>query len=68
MILVGQRSLRRAICEFLTHAHSERNHRAWALTDQPADRLRTGTSVCRRQRPGGMLSFYYGWLSSGPAK
>jgi putative transposase len=28
IILVGQGSLRRAICEFVTHYHSERNHQA----------------------------------------
>ena len=62
MILVGQGSLRRAICEFLTHYHSERNHQGLGnrLMQPGSTALPTGTSGCRRQRLGGMLSFYYG--------
>ena len=62
MILVGQGSLRRAICEFLTHYHSERNHQRLGnrLIQPGPTAVPTGTSVCRRQRLGGMLSFYYG--------
>ena len=60
MILVGQGSLRRAICEFLTHYHSERNHQGLGnrLIQPGPTALPISTSVCRRQRLGGMLSFY----------
>jgi putative transposase len=61
MILVGEASLRRAIDEFIVHYHSERNHQGLGneLIREPD---RDGTAdrpVRRRQRLGGMLSFYY---------
>jgi hypothetical protein len=61
MILVGEASLRRAIDEFIVHCHSERNHQGLGneLIREPD---RDGTAdrpVRRRQRLGGMLSFYY---------
>ena len=61
MIIVGQASLRRAVAEYMDHYHWERNHQglgnmliyrngALAANDGP---------ICRRQRLGGMLNFYY---------
>jgi hypothetical protein len=44
------------------HYHSERNHQGLGnrLIQPEPTALPTGRSVCRRQRLGGMLSFYYG--------
>ena len=61
MIFVGQAALRRAVTEFIAHYHRERNHqglRNRLIQSEPGS-LATGASVCRRERLGGMLSFYY---------
>jgi hypothetical protein len=61
MILVGQASLRRAVTEFVVHYHGERNHQGLGnrlILPEPSS-LGGGASVCRRQRLGGMLNFYY---------
>jgi putative transposase len=62
MIFVGQASLRRAISEFIAHYHIERNHQGIEnRLIQPVSTLAMATAqVRRRQRLGGMLSFYYG--------
>jgi len=62
MIFVGQASLRRAIGEFIAHYHMERNHQGLEnQLIQPVPRLAVAVAqVCRLQRLGGMLSFYYG--------
>jgi putative transposase len=62
MIFVGQASLRRAIGEFIAHYHLERNHQGLGnRLIRPAATLQTPSAqVHRRQRLGGMLSFYYG--------
>ncbi len=60
MIVVGQASLRRAIAEYMTHFHEERNHQGLG------NRLIRGfpvvaandASIHRRTRLGGMLSYY----------
>ena len=61
MIFVGQRSLRRAICEFLAHYHAERNHQG--LGNRPIQSRPIASapveSIRRRQRLGGMLNFYH---------
>jgi len=61
MILIGQGSLRGAISEFLVHYHSERNHQGLGnrLIQPQARALTPGELILRRQRLGGMLSFYY---------
>jgi transposase InsO family protein len=61
MILIGQGALRRSITEFVLHYHHERNHQGLRnQLIQPEQRsLGVGSSVCRRERLGGMLSFYY---------
>ena len=61
MILVGQGALRRAVTEFVAHYHCERNHQGLRnRLIQPQQRsLATDASVCRHERLGGMLSFYY---------
>jgi len=61
LILFGESSLRRAVHEFLTHYHRDRNHQG--LGNQlivPDTHLAAfGGSVRRRERLGGMLNYYY---------
>ncbi len=61
MILLGERHLRKAVREYVTHYHGERNHQG--LDNQLIESLRTDTltkgAVRRRERLGGMLSYYY---------
>jgi putative transposase len=61
MIFFGQASLRHAIREFMAHYHGERNHQGLdnqLLRPLAADRKITA-SVSRRQRLGGILSYYH---------
>jgi putative transposase len=61
MIFVGQPSLRRAITEYLTHYHNERNHQGLEnglIRLGPRAAANDGT-VHRRPRLGGMLNYYY---------
>lgn len=61
MILFGENSLRKAIAEFLTHYHFERNHQGLGnrlIGPLPTELNMTGT-LQRRQRLGGMLNYYY---------
>ena len=61
MILLGERHLRKAVREYVTHYHGEKNHQG--LDNQLIESLRTDTltkgAVRRRERLGGMLSYYY---------
>jgi transposase InsO family protein len=60
LILFGERHLRRAITEFVTHYHGERNHQGIGNElIQPLERAEGQGSVRRRQRIGGMLNYYY---------
>ena len=60
VIPLGERHLRRTMAEFVAHYHGERNHQGLdneliaPLQQQPVCGL-----VRRRQRLGGILSFYY---------
>ena len=59
MILFGERSLRRAICEFVEHYHHERNHQG--LGNQllfPTAKI-PGDALACRPRLGGLLKYYY---------
>jgi hypothetical protein len=61
MIFFGERSLRRAAREFISHYHGERNHQA--LDNKLIDPQRPigeaeGDIECR-ERLGGMLRYYY---------
>ena len=61
MVLFGERSLRRALSEYEIHYLRERNHQGCdnRLLELPnVVDLHTGT-IKRRERLGGMLSFYY---------
>ena len=53
-------SLRRAIKQYVTHYHRERNHQG--LDNQLVERLSRITHdgvICRHERLGGMLNYYY---------
>ena len=61
MIFFGEESLRTAIRNFIAHYHHERNHQGLAnqlISPEPGHLSNTG-KVERRQRLGGMLSYYY---------
>ena len=60
VILLGERHLRRTVSEFVAHYHGERNRQG--LGNELIDRLQQQPAcglVRRRQRLGGILSFYY---------
>jgi hypothetical protein len=61
LILVGERSLRRAVGEFVMHYHHERNHQgrhnALLCPEAPSPR-RDGPVECRH-RLGGLLKYYH---------
>jgi len=63
LILFGEGSLRRALDQYLTHYHHERNHQGKGndlLDPIPADRVGQSTgTIDRRKRLGGLLNFYY---------
>ena len=61
MIFFGERSLRRAVAEFVTHYHRERNRQGLRnrLIEPPPDiGSKTGPVECR-ERLGGLLRYYY---------
>jgi transposase InsO family protein len=60
MIFVGQGSLRRAVAEYMTHYHAERNHQGLdnRLITPKAIAAKDG-AILRHARLGGMLNFYY---------
>ena len=61
MILFGERALRTAVSQFVSHYLKERNHQGLAnriINPEPGCGQRTG-AVERRQRLGGMLNYYY---------
>jgi len=61
VIFVGQASLRRAIKEFVSHYHIERNHQGLQNQLIRADSGVEKNSGIVRSRPrlGGILNFYY---------
>ena len=60
IIPLGERHLRRAVSNYVTHYHRERNHQGLnnALLNPPAAANENGR-VRRRQRLGGLLSYYH---------
>jgi putative transposase len=61
MIFIGEASLRYALTQYLSHYHAERNHQGLdneLIAPESAVRGPTG-QVNRRERLGGMLSYYY---------
>ena len=61
VILFGERSLRRALSEYVDHFHAERNHQGRGnvlLFPRGDDRQREGPVRCR-ERLGGLLRYYH---------
>jgi putative transposase len=61
VILFGERSLRRALSNFVNHFHAERNHQGKGnvlLFPRVTDRQREGPVRCH-ERLGGLLHYYY---------
>jgi putative transposase len=61
MILFGDKSLRNAAQEFVSHYHAERNHQGLDnRIIEPGDELRCTTGkIAFRERLGGILRYYY---------
>ena len=60
LILFGDHSLRRAIREFVTHYHQERNHQGLGNRLIVSDLVsNTSGSIHCRERLGRMLNYYY---------
>jgi transposase InsO family protein len=61
VILFGERSLRRALSEYVEHFHAERNHQGRGnvlLFPRGANIRRDGSVQCR-ERLGGLLRYYH---------
>jgi hypothetical protein len=61
VILFGERSLRRALSDYVDHFHAERNHQGKGnilLFPRATDRQREGPVRCR-ERLGGLLRYYH---------
>ena len=61
VILFGERSLRRALSDYVEHFHAERNHQGKGnvlLFPRVTDRQREGPVRCR-ERLGGLLRYYH---------
>jgi hypothetical protein len=61
MMFFGQTSLRHAITQYLAHYHDERNHQGLdnRLLRPSGVMGKLRAPVKRRERLGGMLSYYY---------
>ena len=61
IILFGERSLRRALCEYVEHYHAERNHQGKdnVLLFSRYTSLRRAGHVQCRERLGGLLRYYH---------
>jgi Integrase core domain. len=60
LLLFGEHSLRRALREFVTHYHQERNHQGLGNRLIVSDLVsETSGAIRRRERLGGMLNYYY---------
>ena len=62
LILFGEKSLRRAVTEYVEHFHQERNHQGLGnqipFPSQPRSSLNTGLIV-KSERLGGLLKYYH---------
>jgi len=61
MIFFGEDSLRRAVREYLSHYHAERNHQGLGnaiIAPVPCPSRTVGRVRCR-ERLGGMLRYYH---------
>ena len=61
MIFFGEKSLRRAVGEYLEHYHAERNHQGLGnRLIKPSNEVRSANGEIRcRERLGGLLHYYY---------
>jgi hypothetical protein len=64
LVLLGERHLHLAVAEYLEHYHVERNHqgldnRLITTTSLAATPANDNSPVVRRERLGGLLSFYH---------
>jgi putative transposase len=61
MIFFGERSLRRAVSEFLDHYHAERNHQGLdnKIIQPDATVGSSAGQIKCRERLGGLLKYYY---------
>ena len=61
MILLGEHHLRRAVREYVSHNHGERNHQGLdnKLIESLGKDTLTQGPIQPRERLGGMLSYYY---------
>jgi hypothetical protein len=60
VIPLGERHLRRTLADFVAHYHGERNHQGLGNElIELASLQRTDGPVRRRERIGGLLSYYY---------
>ena len=61
MILFGEASFRRARTEYVAHYHAERNHQGVdnRLLEPSGTSSAANEAIYRRERLGGMLSYYY---------
>jgi putative transposase len=61
MIFFGSASLRRALTQYTAHYHGERNHQGVGnrILHRAGEFTETSGPIRRRQRLGGMLSFYH---------
>ncbi|MGH8069348.1 MAG: hypothetical protein ACRERE_29755 [Candidatus Entotheonellia bacterium] len=61
MMVIGEASLRYVLQSYLAHYHQERNHQGLnnqLITPEPEMDRRSG-EVRRRERLGGVLTYYY---------
>jgi len=61
MVFFGEKSLRRAVSEFLEHYHVERDHQGLGnrLIEPSAEVGRVNAQVRCHERLGGLLHYYY---------
>ena len=62
VIPLGERHLRHLLTEYQIHYHQERNHQGLnnrIIAAEPAGSNLTEGVVCRRERIGGLLNYYY---------
>jgi putative transposase len=60
MVMFGERFLHHGLRQYLAHYHTERNHQGLdnQLIGPELERSRQGDVVVRRDRLGGLLSYY----------
>jgi len=61
MVFFGERSLKRAVCEYVQHYHAERNHQGLdnELIEPSEDAASCHGRIECRERLGGMLKYYH---------